>query len=165
MLNLQPSKNDQPHHCQPMIKGFNTQVRSSLLASDEGNGRCHEVMTLGLDFGGGCPRALIKERLVASGHQSPESLRHQFVLPTVPLLCKVLEEDRDRDANGVAKEFAHRVSHRLKVATAPNEAVLYQAVMLGLCNSERFDPTRPVIWTEQSLTRAVTLYNPAGFYQ
>ena len=138
-----------PQHTQPMIKGFETQVRSSVLASDEGQGRCHQVMTLGLDFEGHCPRTVMKARLAEAGHASPEVLREHFALPTVPLLCKVMEESRDR----------------LKVSAASDQAVFYQALMLGLCNAQRFDPARPVIWTEQSLTRAVVLYNPAGFYQ
>jgi len=142
MLNL-------PLDAQPMIRGFRTQIRSSVLASDEGNGRCHQVMALGLDFGGACPRQTIKNRLNQSGHPSAESLRAVFAIPDAPLLAKVVDEDPGR----------------LRVATAPDAAVLYQALMLGLCNAERFDPNRPVIWTEQSLSRSVVLYNPAGFYQ
>jgi hypothetical protein len=36
--------------------------------------------------------------------------------------------------------------------------------MLGLCTAHIFDPERPVLWTLNSVTRAVELFDPAGFY-
>ena len=40
----------------------------------------------------------------------------------------------------------------------------YRIVSIGLCTDQLFDPQRPVIWTETSLTRALDLYDPRGFY-
>ena len=44
------------------------------------------------------------------------------------------------------------------------EIVLRHALILGLSTAHLFDPGRPVIWTETSLTRRLELYNPLGFY-
>ena len=43
-------------------------------------------------------------------------------------------------------------------------APLRQALMLGLCTAQMYDPARPVMWTETSLTRAVELYDSGSFY-
>ena len=52
-----------------------------------------------------------------------------------------------------------------KLAGAPSvRDVLEQALMLGLCTAQIFDADRPVLWTETSLTRAVELFDPVGFY-
>ena len=51
------------------------------------------------------------------------------------------------------------------VATfAREDAVLREALLLGLCTAWQYDPARPVIWTRASLTRHVELHDPAGFY-
>jgi hypothetical protein len=35
---------------------------------------------------------------------------------------------------------------------------------LGLCTRHLFDPSRPVLWTRSSVTRALELFDPVGFY-
>jgi hypothetical protein len=42
--------------------------------------------------------------------------------------------------------------------------VLRQAFLLGLCTSVRFDPARPVLWTQASLTRRLELFDVTEFY-
>jgi hypothetical protein len=51
-----------------------------------------------------------------------------------------------------------------RLDAAPAE-VFRNALILGLCTAQMFDPERPVIWTRASLTRVVELFDPAGFYQ
>jgi len=52
----------------------------------------------------------------------------------------------------------------VQVARATDDAILGQALLLGLCTTFQYDPARPVLWTRASLTRRVELYEPAGFY-
>jgi hypothetical protein len=52
----------------------------------------------------------------------------------------------------------------LDVASADVVDVLRQAFLLGLCSSVLFDPTRPVLWTQASLTRRLELFDMSGFY-
>jgi hypothetical protein len=53
---------------------------------------------------------------------------------------------------------------RIAVTESSHRAVLEQALMLGLCTAQLFDPARPVMWTFASLTRTLELFDPAGFY-
>ena len=46
----------------------------------------------------------------------------------------------------------------------PEREILEQALLLGLCTAQLFDPARPVLWTQASLTRGLELFDPAGFY-
>jgi hypothetical protein len=48
--------------------------------------------------------------------------------------------------------------------SAPRAEIFRHALMLGLCTSQLYDPSRPVIWTRNSLTRVVDLFDPEGFY-
>jgi hypothetical protein len=52
----------------------------------------------------------------------------------------------------------------LTVAGADPLEVLRQAFLLGLCTSVRFDPERPVLWTQASLTRRIELFDVTEFY-
>jgi len=52
----------------------------------------------------------------------------------------------------------------VRVGQGTDESILRQALLLGLCTSFQYDPSRPVLWTRASLTRRVELYEPAGFY-
>lgn len=42
--------------------------------------------------------------------------------------------------------------------------VLVEALILGLCTAQMYDPARPVIWTNSSLTRRLDLFSLGGFY-
>jgi hypothetical protein len=83
-----------------------------------------------------------------AGPASPEALRGLFAVPAGRLLA--------------VEQSAPAV--RLDVRTAARRDVLEQALLLGLCTNHLFDPARPVLWTTRSLTRALELCDPAGFY-
>ena len=53
---------------------------------------------------------------------------------------------------------------RVPVESASDDAVLEQALLLGLCTAFQYDPARSVLWTRASLTRCVEMHDAAGFY-
>lgn len=132
----------------PMSRTRTAQISSSLLGSDDGVIRCPLRIKLGLRFEDTNPVNWMEAMLHAAGLRDPEELRGRYTLPAGKLIC-VPRPDW---------------SPRLKVSRFQHEEVLGQALMLGLCTAQLFDPARPVLWTEASLTRSVELYDPRGFY-
>ncbi|HEY0840188.1 MAG TPA: hypothetical protein VGD74_08380 [Vulgatibacter sp.] len=45
------------------------------------------------------------------------------------------------------------------------KGALVQALILGLCTANLYDPSRPVIWTHASLKRRLELFDLGGFYE
>ena len=133
----------------PMSRTRSEHVVSTLLGRDEGAIRCPRSLRLGLKFPSRAdPVRAIEKILNASGYASAEDLREEFALPEGRLICRPL-------AAGAP---------RLPVRESPERAVLEQALLLGLCTAQLFDPARPVLWTQASLTRGLELFDPAGFY-
>ena len=132
----------------PMSRTRKERVSSTLLGRDGGPIRCPRVIRLGLDFGGKAPVETLGRILAEEGYGSQEDLREDFPLPERRLVCRPLPEGAER----------------LPVATGARAEVLRQALMLGLCTAQYFDPLRPVLWTQASLSRCIELYDPAGFY-
>lgn len=124
-------------------------IESSLLGQDEGFIRCPRIIRLGLAFESReNPVAVLTEILEEEGYGSPEDLRDRFEVPQERLVCGPLRSDADR----------------LVIRRTDRETVLEQALLLGLCTKHLFDPLRPVLWTEASLTRGLELFDPQGFY-
>ena len=132
----------------PMSRTRTEHIRLTLLGRDAGDIDCPLVLRLGLDFGEANPRSMLNSLLEQAGLLTPEDLRSRVELPPAPLLCRPLPDSIPR----------------LEVATAEPDEVLRQALLLGLCTAQRFDPERPVIWTSASLGRALELFDPRGFY-
>lgn len=132
----------------PMSRTRKERVSSTLLGRDGGPIRCPRVIRLGLDFGGKAPVETLGRILAEEGYGSQEDLREDFPLPERRLVCRPLPGGAER----------------LPVATGRRAEVLRQALMLGLCTAQYFDPLRPVLWTQASLSRCIELYDPAGFY-
>jgi len=132
----------------PMSRTRKERVSSTLLGRDGGPIRCPRVIRLGLDFGGKAPVETLGRILAEEGYGSQEDLREDFPLPERRLVCRPLPGGAER----------------LPVATGARAEVLRQALMLGLCTAQLFDPLRPVLWTEASLARGLELFDPAGFY-
>jgi hypothetical protein len=124
-------------------------IASSLLGRDDGAIRCPRIIRLGLKFK---PRSnplnVLGTLLKANGYSSPEDLRYEFVIPASRLICRPCKEE----------------SFRIDVASCDPRLVLEQALLLGLCTAQLFDPSRPVLWTGSSVTRALELFDPSGFY-
>jgi hypothetical protein len=124
-------------------------VTSSVLGKDDGRVRCPRIIRLGLRFASDAdPLDALDELLSQEGFGSPEYLRDQFEIPPIRLICRPTSDD----------------SFRLDVQKADPRQVLEQALMLGLCTAHLYDSDRPVLWTLGSVTRAVELFDPAGFY-
>lgn len=120
-------------------------VVSSLLGG-EGLTRCPRRIRLGLDFEGRDPLATLQELLTREGFPDAEALREAVAIPVKRLIGR---PDK---------------APALIVAAAPAMAVLEQALMLGLCTATLYDPGRPVLWTQASLSRRLELFDPEGFY-
>jgi hypothetical protein len=124
-------------------------VSSSLLGKDDGFVRCPRVIRLGLRFEpGDDPVAVLTGLLAAEGYAGPEALRGTFTVPESRLVCRQVLTGADR----------------IPVRTGPPREVLAQAMLLGLCTTQIFDPGRPILWTTASLTRAMELFDHRGFY-
>ena len=132
----------------PMSRTRKERVQCSLLGQDAGWIRCPRVIRLGLDFGGRDPLDILRGLLRDEGALTAEDLRPRFPLPDRALICRPLAGD----------------AARLSVDEADPPEVLRQALLLGLCTAHRFDPERPVLWTRTSVTRALELFDPEGFY-
>jgi len=133
----------------PMSRTRKEHIASSLLGQDDGAIRCPRIIRLGLKFK---PRSnplnVLGKLLKSNGYSSPEDLRNEFVTPTIRLICRPCKDE----------------SFRIDVASCDPRLVLEQALMLGLCTAQLFDPSRPILWTETSVTRALELFDPSGFY-
>jgi hypothetical protein len=124
-------------------------ISSSILGKDDGSIRCPKIIRLGLTFK---PRSdplnVLGRILESEGYSNPEELRDAFLVPGSRLICRPCKDE----------------SFRIDVATSDSRLVLEQALLLGLCTAQLFDPSRPVLWTGTSVTRALELFDPAGFY-
>ena len=123
-------------------------VSSSLLGNDDGLVNCPRVIRLGLNFEGAHPVDTVEAILIQEEFWVPECLREKFVIPAGKLICRP----------------APASSKKLSIHSDDVEDVLCQALMLGLCTAQVFDPQRPVMWTETSLTRVLELFDPTGYY-
>ena len=94
------------------------------------------------------PVEYLETILKDEGLRDPEELRKKYILPPGKLICGPW-------TNAEGSLFVYEAS---------NYDVLEQALMLGLCTAQMYDPGRPVLWTETSLTRAVELFDPGSFY-
>ncbi len=131
----------------PMSRSRSEHIQSTLLGTGNGPIICPLVTCLGLDFEDLPPLITMKKLLAMEGYQNPEELRKDYQKLDRRLIC-------------------HSSMHpnRLQVKSATRSAILSQAVLLGLCTSTFFDPDRPVLWTNSSLTRCLDLYDMKGFY-
>ena len=155
----------------PMSRTRQEHIKSSLLGSNDGIVRCPRRISLCLRFDRDIlwnvelpddsaevirrkrqpeptPVEYLEALLRDEGLRDPEELRRNYILPQGKLICGPWTGVED-------PLFVHDSS---------SYDVLEQALMLGLCTAQMFDPGRPVLWTEASLRRAVELYDPGSFY-
>ena len=133
----------------PASRTRSEHIASTLLGRDGGAICCPRSLRLGLSFPSRAdPVKTIEALLRNNGYGSAEDLRDEFGLPEGRLICRPLDPK----------------APRLAVRGGPEREVLEQALLLGLCTAQLFDPARPVLWTQASLTRGLELFDPAGFY-
>jgi hypothetical protein len=132
----------------PMSRTRKERIVSTLLGNDDGAIRCPRIVRVGLDFPVGDPVEVVTAILNEEGYASPEDLRGELDVPGRPLIARPCTE-------------------RAGIVHASYDArrdVLWHALVLGLCTALVYDPSRPVLWTQASLTRRLELFDPAGFY-
>ena len=132
----------------PMSRRRTERVVASLLRDGSAPLQLPRVIRAGLHFGAREPLDAVLEALARAGLDDAELLRDRYASPATPLLARVVPDAR----------------WGVQVARASDDAILEQALLLGLCTAYQYDPARPVLWTRASLTRRVELYEPAGFY-
>lgn len=122
-------------------------ITSSLLGKDDGEIRCARVIRVGFLLAKGQdPLEILEERLIDEGYDSLADLKASIAIPEKRYICRPY------------------LRPECRLDAAPEE-VFHNALILGLCTAQMFDPQRPVIWTRASLSRVLELFDPAGFYQ
>ena len=133
----------------PMGRRFTQRISSSLLGTGDPFVRMPRLLQVGIWFGvEGQARQTIERLLGELGCRSAEELRDVIELPVSRLLARPAPE------SFVPRDVRHETP----------STILRHALILGLSTASLFDPARPIIWTEASLTRRLELYDPQGFY-
>jgi len=131
----------------PPSRSRKERITTTLLGQDDGNIRCPRVIRVGFDLKPGeDPLAVLQDLLEQEGYSRAEELRESFEIPDRAYICCPSKHPG------------------LSLQARP-ALVLQQALILGLCTVQYFDPLRPVIWTRSSLSRVVDLFDIQGFYQ
>ncbi len=131
----------------PRSRTRTQRVQQTLLGRSDGPIRCPRHLCLALDFGRKDPVVTAYRLLKTLRLPEPEFLRLTFAPVPSAMVCQ-----------------ANPDLQPLDVATADPMEVLRQAFLLGLCTVVRFDPGRPVLWTQASLTRRLELFDVSEFY-
>jgi len=121
-------------------------IRSSLLGNNHGEIRCPRIIRLGFHLPGDDLLDHLNDLLAEEGYRRSEDLRDDISIPEKSYICRPTKETAPC------------------LMSAPVEELFRHALMLGLCTAQLYDPSRPVIWTKNSLTRVVDLFDPEGFY-
>ena len=132
----------------PMSRRRTERVVASVLRDDASRIHLPRVIRAALHFDDQDPLSVVLESLARIGLDDAELLRERYAAPESPLLARVVPDAR----------------WGVRVGQGTDEAILSQALLLGLSTAWQYDPSRPVLWTRASLTRRVELYEPAGFY-
>ena len=123
-------------------------VAASVLRDDTSQIRLPRTLRAGLRFGDADPLGCVLAALARVGLDDPEQLRRRYASPGRPLVCRVVPN----------------ATWAADAASTPDDTLLHQALLLGLCTPYQYDPARPVLWTRASLTRCVELHDAEGFY-
>jgi hypothetical protein len=131
----------------PSSRRRTERIHSTLLGDDGGAVRCPPVRSVGIDFGDGQPVAYARFWLSVAGFGDEQEAREALSLPPAPCICQIDPNLRPPAADALSAGEGLRL-----------------ALLLGLCTPFLYDPRRPVLWTEASLTRRLVLYDGGGFY-
>lgn len=132
----------------PRSRARKEQVKSSLLGKVIGKVQLPHLRTIGFAIEeGGDPVMAAYDALARLGYRSPEELRNVYELPASP--CLVAPSPRVPESS---------------LQSLTDEALLAEALILGLCTKTMYDPRRPVVWTRASLSRRLEMFHTGGFY-
>ena len=132
----------------PYSRTRKERIRSTLLGNDDGLVRCPRIVRVGINFPDADPVEMLAGLLAEEGFGSPEDLRNEFDIPRGRLLARPFQ-----GYGGLVHS-----------SYDARRDVLWNALVLGLCTAQIYDPSRPVLWTQASLTRRLELFDPYGFY-
>jgi hypothetical protein len=132
----------------PMSRTRKERIHATLLGNDDGAIRCPRVVRVGINCPSADPVEVVTRLLAEEGFGTPEDLRDEFDIPGGRLLARPFP-----GYGGL-----------VHTSYDARRDVLWNALVLGLCTAQVYDPARPVLWTEASLTRRLELFDPAGFY-
>ena len=132
----------------PMSRTRKERIRSTLLGNDHLLVRCPRIVRVGIEFPDVDPVDVLTGILNGEGYASPEDLRGELEIPDRAL---------------IARPYTERAGI-VDVRYDARRDVLWNALVLGLCTAQVYDPSRPVLWTQASLRRRLELFDPAGFY-
>ena len=110
--------------------------------------RLPRVIRVAVHFGPHDPFESVLGCMARRGIDDAEQLRQLYPVPMQPLLARPAPDAR----------------WGARFPRSSDDAILAQAVLLGLCTAYQFDPSRPVLWTRASLTRRLELFDAAEFY-
>ena len=130
----------------PPARWRKERIRSSLLGNNHGEIRCPRIIRLGFYLPGDDLLDCLNDLVAQEGYRRYEDLRDDIDIPEKPFICRPTKEAAPC------------------LMSAPVTEIFRHALMLGLCTAQLYDPSRPVIWTKNSLTRIVDLFDPEGFY-
>jgi hypothetical protein len=99
--------------------------------------------------------ARVESLLLLAGCSDVELFRARLKLPQGRWLIRALP---DNPPNLVAPPPI------VDVPAQANQQILWNAVVLGLCNQTFYDSARPVIWTQNRLQRRLQLFAPGRNY-
>ncbi len=134
----------------PSSRTRREKIESSLLGNVSKRSVFPHRTRVGLVFQPGVsPFELVNQLLLRCGYRYPEELRAELVLPQTLMAVYPIDDDR--------VPF-------LDAQTGSSQAVLTQAILLGLCGATFYDPARPIIWTDHRLSRKLDLFAVGDFY-
>lgn len=131
----------------PCSRTRTERLSSTVLGDNPGRIRCPRLLSVGIDFGRQSPIRCAQRWLRAAGFADEDEARSVLPLPPGPCICRIDPASRPAQA----------------ATLSPLEG-LRLALVLGLCTPYLYQPQRPVLWTEASLTRRLLLYDGEGFY-
>lgn len=135
----------------PRVHTRSLSINESLLGDTEKSIAWPLGETVGIWFEKGVsPRVFIEKLLRKEGFTSPEDLRRILKIPSTTLVCQ--------NNNDIAQPFIN-----VRMTDDPT-TVLRQALILGLCGPDHYDPNMLVIWTDNRLWRQLDLFVPGRFY-
>lgn len=131
----------------PRSRSRSEPLRTTVLGDRGGPIWCPRVVRVSIAYGRRSPLTWVNQWMVTCGYAEERDARAQIPLPIRPCICQPDPAPRPAEA-----------------ATLTAAEGLYLALILGLCTSTYYDPSRPLLWTRTSLTRSLVLYDGEGFY-
>lgn len=137
----------------PRSRTRRERLQATVMGNDRGFVRCPRRRKVGILFPEGVDALALVYGLCAHlGYADPDDARRALAhhLPKQPMVA-------------MPSQSTPTVVWPEEDAPA-SEALLVEALLLGMCTAHLYDPTRPVLWTRSSLGRRLELFSTEGFY-